>query len=113
MPRQSVPKFASASHGDIRTTRSWQISDFLKNALPLSLDGVSVTINGRPAAVSYITPGQVNAQAPDDSAIGPVEVILRNASTSTTSTAILQSYAPGFFTFQGKYVAAVHSDGAY
>jgi uncharacterized protein (TIGR03437 family) len=95
------------------TTRSWQISDFLGNALPLSLDGVSVTINGRSAAVSYISPGQVNVQAPDDSATGPVEVILRNASTSTTSATILQRYAPGFFTFQGKYVAAVHSDGAY
>jgi uncharacterized protein (TIGR03437 family) len=95
------------------TTRSWQISDFSGNALPLSLDGVSVTINGRPAAVSYISPGQVNVQAPDDSTTGPVVVTLRNASTSTTGTTILQSYAPGFFTFQGKYVAAVHADGAY
>jgi hypothetical protein len=56
------------------TTRSWQISDFSGNALPLSLDGVSVTINGRPAAVSYISPGQVNVQAPDDSTTGPVDL---------------------------------------
>jgi uncharacterized protein (TIGR03437 family) len=95
------------------TSRSWQITDFLNNALPLSLDGVSVTINGGPAAVSYISPGQVNVQAPDDVATGPVQVTLRNASTSTTSTTMLQTYAPGFFTLQGKYVAAVHVNGVY
>jgi uncharacterized protein (TIGR03437 family) len=95
------------------TTRSWQITDFSGNALPLSLDGVSVTVNGRPAAVAFISPGQVNVQAPADTTAGPVEVSLRNASASATGTAILQDYAPGFFAFQGKYVAAVHSDGAY
>ncbi len=95
------------------TTRSWQISDFSGSNLPLSLDGVSVTINGRDAAVSYVSPGQVNVQAPADSATGPVQVRVTNASTSTTSTVILQDYAPGFFTFQGKYVAAVHTDGAF
>jgi uncharacterized protein (TIGR03437 family) len=95
------------------TTRSWQISDFSGNKLPLSLDGVSVTINGRAAAVSFVSPGQVNVQAPADSATGPVQLRVTNASTSTTSTAMLQDYAPGFFTFQGKYIAAVHTDGAF
>jgi hypothetical protein len=31
-------------------TRSWQAADFIGNALPLSLDGVAVTIGGYPAA---------------------------------------------------------------
>src|ERR1019366_4689992 len=47
------------------TTRSWTTADFQGSALPLSLDDVSVTVNGIPAAVSYINPVQINAQCPD------------------------------------------------
>lgn len=95
------------------TTRAWQNSDFAGNILPLGLDGVSVTINGKSAAVSYVSPGQLNVQAPTDSATGPVAVQLTNSSGAASGTATLQAYAPGFFTFSGKYVAAVHTDGVY
>ncbi len=95
-------------------TRSWQDSDFLGNNLPLALDGVSVSINGKPAAVYYISPGQLNVQAPTDNATGSVQVQVTNSFGSATGTTRVQQYAPGFFTFQPpKYVAAVHSDGAY
>jgi uncharacterized protein (TIGR03437 family) len=33
--------------------------------------------------------------------------------SSATGTATLQQYAPGFFSFQGKYAAAVHVDGVF
>jgi uncharacterized protein (TIGR03437 family) len=95
------------------TTRSWQKADFQGSNLPVALDGVSVTINGKAAAVWFISPGQLNVQAPADNAAGPVQVQVTNASGSATGTATLQPYAPGFFTFQGKYAAAVHVDGAY
>jgi uncharacterized protein (TIGR03437 family) len=95
------------------STRTWQASDFSGNNLPTSLDGVSVTINGRTAAVYYISPTQLNVQAPTDSSIGPAKVQVTNALGSATSSATLQSYAPGFYTYQGKYVAAVHADGTY
>ena len=93
------------------TTRQWQDSDFAGNSLPTILDGVSVTINGKAAAVSYISPGQLNVQAPTDSATGPVPVQVTNANGSATGTATLQKYAPAFFTFNGSYAAAVHTDG--
>jgi hypothetical protein len=52
------------------TTRSWTPADFNGSQAPTTLDGVSVTIDGKPAFVSYISPGQINAQVPDG--IGPV-----------------------------------------
>src|SRR5579863_7167658 len=48
------------------TTRSWQASDFSGNNLPTTLDNVSVLINGKKAAISYISPGMLNVQAPAD-----------------------------------------------
>jgi uncharacterized protein (TIGR03437 family) len=95
------------------TTREWQSADFSGNLLPAKLDGVSVTINGKNAAVKYVSPGQLDVQAPSDSATGPVPVTVVNTYGSATTTATLKQYSPGFFAIQGKYPAAVHTDGAY
>ena len=91
------------------TTRPWQSSDFSGNNLPTTLDGVSVQIDGKKAAISFISPGQLNVQAPADTATGPVPVIVTNASGTATGTVTLQNYAPAFFTFQGKYASALHN----
>ena len=91
----------------------WQASDFVGNKFPTVLDGVSVTINGKPAAVYSISPTQINVQAPTDGATGPVQVVVTNSSGSASATATLATYSPGFYTFAGKYVAAVHTDRAY
>ncbi len=95
------------------TTRLWQGADFVGNNLPTALDGVSVKVNGKPAAVEYISPTQINIQAPGDSATGPVAVEVTNGGGVATSTATLQTYAPGFYTFGNKYLGAVHLDGVY
>ena len=95
------------------TTRAWQSGDISGTTLPTKLDGVAVTINGKSAAVYYVSPGQLNVQAPSDSATGPVPVVVTNSHGSATATTTLQQYAPGFFTMQGKYAAAVHTDGVY
>jgi uncharacterized protein (TIGR03437 family) len=96
------------------TTRNWQASDFSGNNLPTMLDGVSVQIDGKKAAISYVSPGQLNVQAPTDTATGPVQVQVTNSSGAATGTATLQNYSPAFFTFLTKYAAAVHNtDGVY
>ena len=47
------------------TTRIWGGSDFADpNTLPTDLNGVEVWVNGAPVPVYFISPGQVNAQAP-------------------------------------------------
>jgi uncharacterized protein (TIGR03437 family) len=96
------------------TTRSWQASDFSGTSLPATLDGVSVQIDGKAAAISYISPGMLNVQAPADTAIGSVPVVVTNASGTAAGRATLQTYSPAFFTFQAKYASALHnSDGVY
>jgi uncharacterized protein (TIGR03437 family) len=96
------------------TLRSWQASDFVGNRLPPSLDGVTVTVNGKSAAIAYVSPTQLNVLAPADTATGPVQVVITDVYGSGTGTATLQQYAPGLFSVQGgKYAAAVHVDGTY
>jgi uncharacterized protein (TIGR03437 family) len=95
------------------TTRNWQASDFPANGggLPTQLDGVSVTFGGKSAAVSYISPGQLNVQPPNIGS-GTVPVRVTTAFGSGSGSATFLPAAPGFFQ-QGNYVAAIHLDGAY
>jgi len=59
------------------TQRLWGGSDFSGSNAPTSLDGVSVTVNGKPAFVYYISPNQININTPEDTATGPVTIQVR------------------------------------
>jgi uncharacterized protein (TIGR03437 family) len=63
---------------------------------PLSLGGTRVEINGKPAYLMYVSPGQINLQAPDDAARGQVSVVVTTAAGSATSTVTLSEFAPAF-----------------
>jgi uncharacterized protein (TIGR03437 family) len=114
------PAFASATWVAIfgtnlsQTTATWGVANFVNGALPTSLDGVSVTIDGVPAYVEYISPTQINVLAPDDSMTGPVAVQVTTAQQASNSfSAAKQQFAPAFFTIDnGAYVAAEHAGGA-
>jgi len=97
------------------STRSWNSSDFSGSNLPISLGGVSVTINGKPAYVEYISPTQINAIAPDDDTIGQVQVqVTTSQGPSYGGTVLKERLSPAFFTYQSgmkNYVAALHTDG--
>ena len=94
-----------------QNTYSWQAGDFVNGALPTTLQGVSVTINGLAAYISYISPTQINVLAPDDATVGPVQVQVTTAGQASNSvTAQKAAYAPAFLTFNGTYVAALHLD---
>ena len=96
------------------TTRKWQASDFVDNRLPESLDGVSVRIDNKPAAISYISPEQLNVLAPEDTAAGNVQATVTNAGgASDPVTVAVESMLPGFFPLAQDYIAAVRSDGVY
>jgi uncharacterized protein (TIGR03437 family) len=101
--------------------RSWAGSDFNGSRAPTALDGISVTVNGIPAYVAYISPGQVNVQAPDDAAIGP-NIPVRVTTAGGTSNAMMIEkkaiapalLAPDSFKVGGKqYVVALTSDQAF
>ena len=82
--------------------RTWRSDEIVDGNLPTSLDGVSVAIDGKPAFVYYISPTQVNVQAPSDSAVGTVLVVVNNnGNTSAPATAQLQAVAPAFFLYPG------------
>ena len=96
-----------------QTSRLWSGTDIVNGNLPTSLDGVSVTINGKAAFVEYISPTQINVLSPADASTGQVEVkVTSNGSTSDPYTATLNSFSPAFFTFDGKYLAATHADNS-
>ena len=96
------------------TTRPWGASDFVNGALPIQLDNVSATINGKAAYIYYISPMQLNILAPDDPATGPVAVQVTNSTgASNTFTANKVDLSPALFLFTSRYPAAVHADGTY
>jgi uncharacterized protein (TIGR03437 family) len=94
------------------TTRTWRNDEIVGGVLPTQLDGVRVTVNGRMAAVYYISPTQLNVQVPSDDAVGPVQVQVTTPQGTTTTTAQMQAFAPGLFLFDRenrRYVAAQHA----
>jgi uncharacterized protein (TIGR03437 family) len=101
---------------DSGTGRLWRVDEIVGGSLPFSLDRVSVTINGRPAAISWVGPDQLNVQAPDDSSTGPVAVQLTTRTGTTAATAQLQVVAPALFSATDalgkRRPAALHADGS-
>ena len=101
-----------APPGDIR---SWQGSDFVNTQLPISLDGVSVTMNGKNAFVYYISANQINVLTPVDlTPLGSVQVVVTvNGVASSAFASQAQPISPSFFLLSGgPYVTAIHLDGS-
>jgi len=95
-------------------SRIWQTTDFVGNQLPTQLDGVSATVNGKPAYLYYISPSQVNILTPPDAIPGAVQVVLtNNGAVSASFTAAAQALSPSFFVFDGTHLAAAHLNGSY
>jgi len=102
--------------------RAWAASDIHSSLLPLALDGVSVTVDGKPAAISYISAAQINAQCPDIAVTGtPASVNVQVETQAHISNVVavqLTELAPALFSVKSPvssgiwYAAAVHSDGA-
>ena len=87
---------------------------FQSELLPTTLANVSVTVNGKPAYVSYVSSNQVNVLAPVDSATGnPVAVVVTNNGIASNPAIVpLRPVAPALFEFDfsTRRVAATHAD---
>jgi uncharacterized protein (TIGR03437 family) len=96
-------------------SRIWGAPDFVNGQMPTNLDGVSATVNGKPAYVYYISPTQVNILTPPDSISGSVPTqVTNNGASSATFMVQAQAEAPSFFVFNGgHYIAATHANGSY
>jgi uncharacterized protein (TIGR03437 family) len=96
------------------TTRIWGGSDFPDPAaLPTDLNGVEVLVNGVPVPVYFISPGQVNAQAPSNVS-GTITVqVVRLGLPSNTLTAPVAQIQPSLYFYQAgskSYAAALFAD---
>jgi uncharacterized protein (TIGR03437 family) len=108
------PRLASGSG-------QWSSADFNGSQAPTNLDGVSVSVNGKPAYVWYLSPTQINVQAPEDSATGNVAITVANCkATSAVAMFARRQLAPGMlappnYSSGGTQymVATFVSDGAY
>lgn len=97
----------------------WASTDFNGLNAPTELDGISVSIDGKSAFVSYISPVQINVQAPQDTATGSVAITVTNCkATSSKFTFMEKTLAPGLlapasFDIGGKqYMAATFASDA-
>ena len=99
----------------------WTASDFAGVVAPTSLDGIHVSINGKPAYIWYLSPGQLNVQAPEDTATGNVPITVTNCNATSSPIAFARrALAPGLlapanYTANATQymVATFASDGAY
>jgi uncharacterized protein (TIGR03437 family) len=72
--------------------------------LPLSLQGVSATVNGAAAPLYFVSPGQVNLQVPYGTAPGPAMLSITGAGGTATFPFTVQANAPGIFAAGGALV---------
>jgi hypothetical protein len=53
-------------------SRAWTASDFINSQLPVQLDNIGVSVNGKPAFVYYLSPAQINILTPPDGSLALV-----------------------------------------
>jgi uncharacterized protein (TIGR03437 family) len=97
VPSSAIPVLATDNGSNLaNNTLDW--TGLINNGqLPTSLGGVSVTIDGQSAYLYFVSPGQINLQAPAV-ASGDVQVVVANNGMSTAPVKVhLGTYAPAFF----------------
>jgi uncharacterized protein (TIGR03437 family) len=94
------------------TTGDWS-NAIVNGALPTSLDGVSVTIGGKPAYVYYISPGQLNVLAPDVPAGAVTVTVTTPGGTGASFATSASLYGPAFFLWPGSQAVATRQDYSY
>ncbi|MEP6962948.1 MAG: hypothetical protein ABI995_12780, partial [Acidobacteriota bacterium] len=86
--------------------------EFAQGRMPTQLSNVSVTINGKPAFVFFVSAAQLNVLTPFESTTGPVQIVVANgADSSVPFSANLRAVVPSFLRFGStNYITATHSD---
>ncbi len=94
------------------STRGWGSGDIINGSLPTQLDGVGVTIDGKPAFVEYVSPTQLNVLAPltISSGAGLQVQVMNNGLASNAGTISAQSAVPALFEWNNKYSVATRPD---
>jgi uncharacterized protein (TIGR03437 family) len=90
------------------TTNTWD-SVIAGGQLPTSIDGVTVTFNGRPGFLSYVSPTQINVLVPQLGSSAGI-VVTNSGATSMLFNPVIRTVAPGFFLWPGSQAVATRQD---
>lgn len=96
------------------TAGDWSTAFTGRNA-PTLLNGTRVLINDRPAFISYTSPTQINAIAPEGITGAATVVVERNGVRSVPATVTTRRLNPSFFAYSqrnGRYIATVAADNS-
>jgi len=94
------------------STGSVTASDLVNGYLPSTFAGANVTIDGKPAYLSYASPTQINAQAPGGIAAGNASVVVATAAGNASFSVAVQNVMPGLFTASNYVLAVRPADSA-
>jgi uncharacterized protein (TIGR03437 family) len=117
----SAPFTAGIAPGEFITLYGANLAPGTETAstvpLPTLLDGVQVTVNGLPAPLNYVSPGQIQALVPyaSGSTIARIQVINNNVASNAV-TEFVNLTAPGVFTVPPGgtgYGAVLHADYSF
>ena len=78
------------------TTGNWA-NAIVNGRFPVALDGVSVTIGGKPAYINFISPRQINLVAPDVGFGSLPVTVTTSGGTSAAFMVTSSEYGPAFF----------------
>lgn len=93
------------------TPAAWDVEKFDEKKLPVSLAGVSVTVNGKDAFLQSVSATSIMALAPVDDASGEVEVVVKSNDQASDPVKVkLEPFAPGVFTHDGKFVVLTRGE---
>jgi uncharacterized protein (TIGR03437 family) len=89
------------------------VTPTVDDVFPNELAGVAVTFDGMPAPLLYVQDGQVNTVVPWQLTAGAVTTICVSYAGAATNCLArsLSEAAPGLFTSDGLYAAAINQDG--
>jgi uncharacterized protein (TIGR03437 family) len=95
------------------STATWERA-IVDGRLPTLLEGVSVDVGGRPAYIFFVSPGQINALAPDVGAGSMQVTVTKAGQTSAAVTANSSVLMPAFFLWpNSQAVATLHPAGTF
>ena len=80
--------------------------------LPTTLGGVMVSINGKPAPLTYVGRTQINGQVPFETvASGAIAQVIANGTSGAQVPFVISQIAPRLFSGQGNICIAQNEDG--
>jgi uncharacterized protein (TIGR03437 family) len=98
-----APESIAVAHGSNLANTTLQSQRLPNKTFPTNVAGTTVTVNGRPAQIFFVSPGQVNFLVPPATEIGTADVVVTNSENfqSRGNVPTLRT-APGVFTRPGE-----------